>query len=389
VFLFGAGTSSAINIAPPPNPGDLRKYQPLIPGVDGLTTICEKAVADLGESHKKAWASMAQQCTKCNQAVNIENILSMVRAKIAAVGDGETLVGLDSDGLRLLESAICSSIAKKVLPASDKIPERIPHDRFVQWVQRVHRTSALELFTTNYDILFERAFELASVPVFDGFVGAHEPFFYPDCLDDDDLLPRPKWVRLWKLHGSVNWKATEASVGTRIVRGQPCDTGEMILPSHRKYDESRKQPYTSFMDRLARVLRREHALLITCGFGFRDDHINELVYGALENNPTANVIAMWFEDLKETDELVKRAQRRSNLTVVGPNGGVLSGTFGEWQLTQPVDRKTHAFLDTAFDSNANPEESASAAATTEDLRGKMRLGDFNWFCRFLNEMGSQ
>jgi len=387
-FLFGAGTSSAINIAPPPNSGEKATHEPLIPGIEQLTELCKKAVCDIGDNHAQAWNLLAGQCTQSNQPVNIENILSRVRSKLDAIGDGETLVGLDSNALKHFEGTICSTIAKNVIPDEANIPDQIPHDDFVKWVHRVHRTAPLEVFTTNYDILFERACERASAPVFDGFVGAYEPFFYADCLDDDNLLPRPKWVRLWKLHGSVNWKAAEIAGRKRIIRGHPDTTGEMILPSHRKYDESRKQPYTSFMDRLARVLRATHALLITCGYGFRDEHVNAALYGALDSNPTANIIACWFEDLNEADDLVKQAQRSSNLYVIGPNAGVCSGEWGEWRLNRPVDNKTHAFLDTAFDSNAYPEDSPSAAAATDDLRGKMRLGDFNWFCRFLSEMGT-
>ena len=45
-------------------------------------------------------------------------------------------------------------------------------------------------------------------------------------------------------------------------------------------------------------------------------------------------------------------------------------------------------MDLAFDSNALPEEEGSPAAVAADLTGKMRLGDFNWFCRFLDAMGA-
>lgn len=386
-FLFGAGTSSSINVAPPPSQGEKPQHQPLIPEVLALTEICKGAVSDKGENHAKAWEMLAEQCEQIGQAVNIENILSRVRTKLDAIGDGETLVGLRSQELAAFEKTICSTIATTVIPPEENIPDRIPHDGFVDWVQKVHRTAPLEIFTTNYDILLERAFERARVPVFDGFVGAHEPFFYPDCLDDEDLLPNPKWIRLWKLHGSVNWKSVEESGRKRIVRDRPSTTGEMILPSHRKYDESRKQPFTGYMDRLARVLRSEHALLIACGYGFRDEHINAVLYGALDGRATANVIALHFEELNQADDVVKEALRRSNLSVIGPNAAVISGIWGEWRLTQPVDKKTHAFMDTAFDSNAIPDDAGSAAATTDDLSGKMRLGGFSWFCRFLSEMG--
>jgi hypothetical protein len=385
-FLFGAGTSSAVNIAPNPAVGEKPRHVPLIPGIEGLTEVCGKAVCSIGETEAAAWVTLVKQCEKEGCSANVENMLSKVRMKIDAIGEGETLLGLSLGKLCGLESAICTSIAKSVNLPETIIPERIPHDDFAVWVKRVNRTAPMEIFTTNYDILFERAFEAARVPVFDGFAGTYHPFFYPESLDDDGLLPNPKWIRLWKLHGSVNWLLESTNVCKRIVRGQPCDTGELILPSQRKYDESRKQPYVAYMDRLSRVLNSEHALLITCGYGFGDEHINAILYGALDNRNTTNIVVLRFEDLNEKDSLVSAALRRSNLTVIGPNAAVISGVCGSWQLTQPVDSKTYAFMDTGFDSNALPEDEGSAAAVSGDLKGRMRLGDFNWFCRFLNAM---
>jgi len=307
--------------------------------------------------------------------------------KIDAIGEGESLIGLNRTQLCEIEKTICAAIAKTASPAEETIPEQTPHDGFAAWVKKVNRTAPLEIFTTNYDVLFERAFETSRVPIFDGFVGTYRPFFYPECLDDDDLLPKARWIRLWKLHGSVNWLLEDGTAGRRIVRSHHNESGELILPSHRKYDESRKQPYMAYMDRLSRILNSEHALLIACGYSFSDEHINAILYGALDNRSTANIIAFQFEDLDENDKLIDAAVRRSNLTVIGPNGGVISGIWGVWQLTQPVDSKTCSFMDSAFDSNALPEDEGSPAAESEDLKGRMRLGDFNWFCRFLKEMG--
>jgi hypothetical protein len=389
-FLFGAGTSSAVNIAPALAAREKPKHEPLIPGVYGLTEICGNAVAAMGDTQAAAWKTLFKQYEQSARPYNVENILSNVRMKIDAIDEGESLLGLDREKLRAIEHTICAAIARTACPAEDKIPKRIPHDDFAAWVKKVNRTAPLEIFTTNYDVLFERAFEASRVPVFDGFVGTHHPFFYPECLDDDELLPKAKWIRLWKLHGSVNWHREdgEGASGKRIIRTQPSESGEMILPSHWKYDESRKQPYMAYMDRLSKILNVEHALLITCGYSFGDEHINAMLYGALDNRNTANIIVLQFEDLKENDKLIEAAVRRSNLTVVGPNGGVISGTWGLWQLTQPVDKKTSSFMDSGFDSNALPEDEGSPAASSADLKGKMRLGDFNWFCRFLKEMGA-
>lgn len=389
-FLLGAGTSSAVNIAPPPAKGTKQQHKPLIPGIDALTAMCAAAVGEMGKTQAGAWQSLIKQCENSGRTANVENVLSQVRLKMDAIGEGETLVGLDRSQLIEVEKTICSTIADSVVPADGIIPKRVPHDDFAEWVKKVNRTASLEIFTTNYDVLLERAFEASRVPVFDGFVGTLHAFFYPECLDDEDLLPKPKWIRLWKLHGSVNWtlKEMEGDGGARkrIIRVQPAKSGELILPSHRKYDESRKQPYMAYMDRLSRILSVEHALLITCGYSFGDEHINAILYGALDNRSTANIISLQFQALKETDELVKTAIRQSNLTVIGPNGAVISGVWGTWQLAEPIDMKTSSFMDAAFDSNALPEDEGSPAATSDDLKGMMRLGDFNWFCQFLTAM---
>lgn len=387
-FLFGAGTSTAVNVGPAPSGGAERKHEPLIPGIDGLTETCALAVGAMGEIQTAAWKTLVQQCEKAGRAANVENVLSNVRMKMDAIGEGEILLRLDRENLCKIERTICAAIARAACPAEEKIPKVMPHDDLAVWVRKINRAVPLEIFTTNYDVLFERAFEAARVPVFDGFVGTHQPFFYPDCVDDDDLLPKAKWVRLWKLHGSVNWRREDGATGKRIIRTQPSESGEMILPSHWKYDESRKLPYVAYMDRLVRTLNAEHALLIACGYSFGDEHINAILYGALDNRNTSNIIALQFQDLSMNDKLVEAALRRSNLTVIAPDGGVISGKQGVWQLSQPVDKRTHSFMDSGFDSNALPEDKGSSATASEDLRGRMRLGNFNWFCRFLKEMGS-
>ena len=386
LFLFGAGTSCSINVAPAPQAGEHPAYKPLIPGIDGLTSACRSSICKLGKLQETAWKMLVEQCEQARVQLNIENILSRVRVKIDAVGQGEKLVGLDEDQLRKIEKTICTAIARAVNPSEENIPAHTPHDDFAAWIRKVNRTAPLEVFTTNYDLLFERSFEAARVPVFDGFVGACNPFFYPECIDDESLLPNPHWIRLWKLHGSVNWHLQNVGSYKRIVRTRPGESGELILPSQRKYDESRKQPYVAYMDRLSRILSAEHSLLVTCGYSFNDQHINAILYGALDNRNTTNVIALQFNKIDQDCDLVSSATKRSNLTVIAPNGGVISGVWGHWQLSEPVDRKTCAFMDVAFDSNALVEQEGSPASSSPDLLGRMRVGDFNWFCKFLKAM---
>ena len=385
-FLFGAGTSSAVNVAVPPAAGKSPDHDPLIPGIQLLTKRCGAAVSALGHQHAEAWEALEQQCRDDSQRVTVEQMLSRVRMKIRAVGKGESLVGLTREELLCTEHTICATIAKEVNPPAERVPSSLPHDKFASWIKNINRSKPLELFTTNYDILIEQALETARVPVFDGFVGVHQPFFYPESLEDEALLPNSAWLRLWKLHGSVNWTKQTVGGNVRIIRDRLGDAGEMILPSHDKYDDARKQPYMAYVDRLSRVMNSEHALVVSLGYSYGDDHINAILFGALEQRSGANVIALMCEDLSTIDPLVEVAMRLRNLTAIGRNGGVIGGVWGEWRLSKPVDERTHAFMDIAFDSNAQPESQGASGAPAESLEGKMRLGDFHWFCPFLNAM---
>ncbi len=375
-FFLGAGTSCSVRIG----------NDPLIPAVDALTGKCKSAVATLGTEFTKAWESIEEECKANHVLANIESILSRVRVKIDALTPNDKLIGLTKEQFTNLEKCIRENIAQQVTPEETNIPENIPHDQFAKWVKSITRKRPVEIFTTNYDILLERSFQRSRVPIFDGFVGAYKPFFWPECIDQIDSTehsesgdPIPTdWVRLWKIHGSVNWHK-DGNTET-IFRGEVSKEGILILPSHLKYDESRKQPYQSFINRMSYVLAGHNTILIVCGHSFGDRHLNDLIFNALDNNIQTHAIALQFEDIKEDCELVKEAAHRDNLIIMGRNAGVFKGVFGKWQLNEPVVKSTFPFMDLLFDSVAEPE------ADKESLTGVMRVGDFARFAKSLAEM---
>lgn len=378
LFLFGAGTSSAVNTAPPPAAGAKPVHEPLIPALEPMTAGCKADVKALSPEHGLAWDALEAECSALHVAPHIENILGRIRLKIDAAGAGDAVLGLSKDQLAALEETIRSAIVRMSSPDETKIPLRLPHDQFATWVRNARRKYPVEIFTTNYDILIERSLEQARVPLFDGFVGSYAPYFSPDAIESDATMPGYEWSRLWKLHGSINWDLRRGSV---VRTTGPC-TGEMILPSHRKYDESRKQPYLALIDRLARSMAREGALLITCGYSWSDEHINAVILTALDAHPANHAIALVYPDLVDLPHLGDLAKKRENLVVVGPREGVLKTALEKWALPRQIDDATASFLDLAFDSDAIP------AHATGPVPGVMRLGDFNRFCRFLAAMDS-
>lgn len=373
-FFFGAGTSCSVRVPT----GDGAPAQPLIPAVPGLTAACKKDGADLGEKYAKAWALMEAQCVEAKQDPHVENILSRLRMMLSAIGKDDTLSGLKTDELEKLEESVRKTIARLVTPDLKGLPTDFPHRKLARWLAKTSRKACVEIFTVNYDVLIEHGLESERVPVFDGFVGSYQPFFLADSLRRAETAPGPHWTRLWKMHGSVTWRRIEQDGRMRVVRGDPDLAGEMILPSSQKYDESRQQPYAAFVDRLTRFLEQDDALLIVAGFSFGDEHINNLIFGALENRPRTHVYALQFEELSEDSVLIKRAYQRSNLIVVGPKTGVIGGRRANWY---PSD--TPAFMDGVFELQETP----TAAGVPETSKtGLMKIGDFARFCNFLDSM---
>jgi hypothetical protein len=373
-FFFGAGTSCSV-VVPAGGGG---KPGPLIPAVPGLTAACKKDGTDLGAKYVKAWALIEAQCAEVKQDPHVENILSRLRMMLNAIGKDDTLSGLKTDELEKLEECVRKTIARLVTPDLKALPADFPHRKFARWLAKTSRRAGVEIFTVNYDVLIEHGLESERVPVFDGFVGSYQPFFHPDSLRRADTAPGANWTRLWKMHGSVTWRRVEEDGRGRVVRGQPDPAGEMILPSFQKYDESRQQPYAAFTDRLTRFLEQDDALLIVAGFSFGDEHINNLIFGALESRPRTHVFALQFEEPPEDSVVLKRAYQRSNLIVVSPKTGVIGGRRAKWASSE-----SPSFMDGVFELKDVADAGSGAASAKSGL---MKIGDFACFCHFLESM---
>ena len=324
----------------------------LIPGVDDLT----KQVLDKLTDKEKAAAGAI--CQSLPKGGNIETILSQVRLLQTALGDTNKC-GLDGPGYAVLGKTICEAIGEIV---GVKLPEgRTPYHELVSWVNGTQRAHPVEIFTTNYDLLIESAFEQAKAPYFDGFVGGHAPFFDPVTVAGNDLPPR--WSRIWKLHGSLGWKSDNGAV----VRCGGPDCTELVYPDHLKYDLTQKQPYAALFERLKRFLLTPDTVLLTIGFSFRDAHICAVLGEALAMNANAAVIALQFQTLAEEESARKLAFGHSNLSVYATDSAVIGGVPGRWRLG---------------DTPKNWSEIRSSFWDAHGGDGVFLLGDFGSFCRF-------
>ena len=326
--------------------------QALIPGVNDLTN---QALQKLSGKEANAAAEIRKLLP---DGGNIETILSKVRLLQTALGD-TTVHGLDGTGYAALGKAICEAIGGIV---GAKLPEgRTPYHELVSWVSGTQRAHAVEIFTTNYDLLIETAFEQGKAPYFDGFTGGHAPFFDPVTVAGNDLPPR--WSRVWKLHGSLGWKSDNGAV----VRCGGTDCTELVYPDHLKYDLTQKQPYAALFERLKRFLLTPDTVLLTTGFSFRDAHICAVLGEALAMNANAAVIALQFQTLAEEAPARKLAFEHPNLSVYASDAAVIGGISGRWRLGDL------------------PKNWGDIRSSFWGIRGSndaFLLGDFASFCRF-------
>ena len=335
----------------------------------------------LGAKPQQAWTDLAAECENAGLQPNVENILTRIRMKIDAAGPSDEPLAMKPEELEQLGRTMRETIVKTADVPDDLIPADLPHARFATWVKSITRNMAIEVFTTNYDVLVERSLELRRVPVFDGFVGCYHPFFSPECMENEARLPDPSTVRLWKIHGSINWTVMREGNSERVVRDGVSEQGLMILPSNRKYDESRQMPYVAMLDRLRTVLAQEPMVLVTCGFSFGDRHINALLFEGLENHPSTHVIALHHGPLDEAAYLATTGSAYPNLIVIAENASVIGGKYDTWQHPNPLDETTATYVDLLFDTDTDGDG-------TRLLTGKMRAGDFSRLSTFLSSLQS-
>ena len=357
-----------------------------IPDVTGLTSrVRQKLEADdagrPGEPPlAPIWDKLREACSDGTTVTpTVEHILSELRTLCGRRGKGD-VDGITKAMLMLLDSKVCDLISEEVgkpLPS-----HRCAYHRFASWVGGLQRIAPVELFTPNYDLLLEEAFEQQRIPHFDGFVGAREPFFDLASIEQDAIPAR--WTRLWKIHGSINWQRRDDGAVFRVA-GKAADGKAMIYPSHLKYDQSRRMPYLAMLDRMKAFFRAgAHTqgfgppVLVVCGYSFCDDHLNEVLLDGLRGNRSAQCFVLAFAGLRESEAVVSLAARQPNLSVLAWDGAVIGTRIGSYR--KPVGPIA------AADPWLATEEVKPDATATAEQHSRCRLGDFHYFGLFLEHL---
>ena len=265
---------------------------------------------------------------------NLEQALSCLRQIASLLSDGDnTLDDLSATQAADLDKRVCQAIVKELDITSANLD---PVYQLAAWAVRAGYRLPVELFTVNYDLLLESALEALRARYFDGFVGSLRARFHIDLVEAtpgtvEELVPA-FFVRLWKLHGSVNWLRGEDHQIVRLGRPVTDGLAAAIYPSDMKYQESRRVPFLVLHDHLRRALQHPETLTLIIGYSYGDAHLNELLFDAAARRERSEFVAFCYS--KIPDILSTRAVTTPNLQVVGDAEAILGGVRAKWKVPE-------------------------------------------------------
>lgn len=266
---------------------------------------------------------------------NIEAFLSRVEAFLQVNQDEAVSTFLNSSKQVILEQ--CSQFLD---PGKLK-----DHETFLHRLSRRRvRDQRLQVFTTNYDLCFERAAAALGGVALDGF-SFTAPRRYDPRFFGYDIIRRPRSgddlgqylegvFLLYKLHGSVNW--ARGGDGTIFEKDKPTPAEAcLIYPAKGKYQQSFVQPHLESMAQYLFAVREPNTCLLTVGFGFNDDHLAEPLLAAAQSNPHLRLIVV---DPGSCENAMGGNSHWERLSELGRNGEdvwFINAPFGDFARMVP------------------------------------------------------
>ena len=191
-FLFGAGSSLAKK----------SEKSLTVPAIGKMTKDIVEKVGKIKKEYETALGEIKIELGESN--FNIETILSNLEQKSIFIGGG-ILNSLKKEDFDELILEIKKSVREMVsVHKADKdnivtkdIVNELVHTDFANWIGQAERKYPIEIFTTNYDFLFELGLENKEVPYYDGFCGSLRPFFNPESVEDFSFLSKQTKLTRW------------------------------------------------------------------------------------------------------------------------------------------------------------------------------------------------
>jgi hypothetical protein len=259
-FIFGAGSS-------------FEAGYPLMPAL--TIDVVRLLTADERSCLDEVLTAAGETYDESTGMPNIETLADLVIAHSTNSGSPKYIS---------LETRLRELVLQRILAVHN--PTLDHHCRFLNALKRraFGLSCTVWIFSTNYDLLFEIAAARTGVLIHNGFHGATERFFYPQQfrsisgeISGNRFSPHNHLtIKLIKLHGSISWTEEASSFYERhpAALSAACHR-VMVLPRRKKLIDTLAPPYDSLFTLASKVLGGECKYLVSCGFSFGDEHINQ------------------------------------------------------------------------------------------------------------------
>ena len=223
------------------------------------------------------------------------------------------------------------------------------HEKFLKsLMQRPLNLQRANIFTSNYDLAFEYAFDNLGIKYIDGFSGFHHRYFKPETFNYDIFYPGTttagkvqrieKVVRYFKLHGSISWVSDHMRTPNNVygieempielIKRKADDNTDdfgygnlMIYPTAVKKSYTLDLPYSELFRHLAYCISQPQSVLFTVGYSFCDEHFNDIIYQAL-SNPSFTLIIVDYYGCEKSME-IKRLRELNDPRIIIIEGDYL------------------------------------------------------------------
>ena len=245
---------------------------------------------------------------------------------------------------------LMESIRKHIVDVINEVasPKLDYHLIFLKRLKKLmqHRNESVWIFTTNYDLVFELAASIAKIPIYNGFEGIAQRFFDIERIDltygkiNSNRRFEPfnePHIKLIKLHGSISWFKDGDDVIESFNQDKKDDRC-MILPRRTKITETLESPYDKLFRYASSVIGKQCKFIVSCGYSYRDEHINDILFFPKLRNNSLRVFALAKD---ETPEILKLKDHASFHYMVNDKlhylGNDVGGSYDLWDFKNFIE----------------------------------------------------
>jgi len=184
------------------------------------------------------------------------------------------------------------------------------YSKLFSFIREFSAASQFDIYTTNYDrIMEEFLMQAGEYRLIDGFEvdpRTKRMSWSPESLSWPTLkvLTEPAFpVYLFKLHGSLNWMATERGIEqmTKEIpltkRGSARRRNLLIYPGKKQPPE--EEPFKTLYDHFETAMKTRYLCLVI-GYSFRDPYLNRIFRNYLRSPPEDRTLVVMSPDCTRT-----------------------------------------------------------------------------------------